>query len=398
MTEKELMLAINQIDDTYIMEAEETDRAEGSAWRLTLPGTMAACLLLGFVIMLFGIPLIRKAMSGSKQPADPVDHTGILSRETEEGERKVQDTTEMVPESTEAYLLDLSTICMVEVTSNYMGCSLPTVENAEKNNLEALTIGQSQELVEQEKESESETGSSVTSNLIGTVYVNFWLIRGGQDIMEGTADAQDRYIARFEWEGEEREISRDDLTANEFVCLVAQEILGTEDIDVVGELQIIFESDAGPQPWQSVEPLDQEPEQDSTVEPEKESGQNSPTEPETEGEEEARQPGENGAERRGDEQTAGYSAEICYSVDSLPYITELQDRISAAMMNGELPFVCVSAVRENPYYLDIQVLEGTSQEEIAKILAYDPTGKAIQIRYSSGFVKQEQKPETENRE
>ncbi len=67
------------------------------------------------------------------------------------------------------------------------------------------------------------------------------------------------------------------------------------------------------------------------------------------------------------------------------YITELQTQISNAMSNGELPFVTVSAVMENPNRLHI-VVTSKSEENIKKLEAFDTKGDALEIEYSPNHI------------
>lgn len=63
---------------------------------------------------------------------------------------------------------------------------------------------------------------------------------------------------------------------------------------------------------------------------------------------------------------------------TLEYLTQVQEDISAAMAAGELPFVAVSALREEENRVQVMV---TSQEEedLARVRAFDPQGGAIQF-------------------
>lgn len=65
---------------------------------------------------------------------------------------------------------------------------------------------------------------------------------------------------------------------------------------------------------------------------------------------------------------------------TLEYITELQAEVSAAMSSGELPFVSSSAVCENPYRLHVTV-SSDSEEDLAKLRAFDTAGGALEIAY-----------------
>ena len=70
---------------------------------------------------------------------------------------------------------------------------------------------------------------------------------------------------------------------------------------------------------------------------------------------------------------------------SLEYITELQSKVSDAMIKGELPFVTSSAVYENPYRLHI-VVTSNSQSDLQKLLELDTMGGALEIEYFPGGV------------
>ena len=62
-------------------------------------------------------------------------------------------------------------------------------------------------------------------------------------------------------------------------------------------------------------------------------------------------------------------------------LTDLQNRISQAMMNKELPFVTSSAIYENPDRIHVRV-NTTDKDLIAKLQAFDTTGKLLEIEYS----------------
>jgi hypothetical protein len=89
------------------------------------------------------------------------------------------------------------------------------------------------------------------------------------------------------------------------------------------------------------------------------------------------------------EDSADYSGDI--PVDESTYnearkysdeLMDLQNRISTAMGNGELPFVVVSAIYENPDRLHVEVT--TDDEDlINKLKAYDTTGELLEIEYRS---------------
>ena len=66
----------------------------------------------------------------------------------------------------------------------------------------------------------------------------------------------------------------------------------------------------------------------------------------------------------------------------MEYITELQAKISAAMSNGNLPFVSSSAVYENPYRLHV-VVTSTAETDLSKLEAFDTIGGALEIEYDT---------------
>lgn len=63
---------------------------------------------------------------------------------------------------------------------------------------------------------------------------------------------------------------------------------------------------------------------------------------------------------------------------SSAYVAELQNRVSTAMANGELPFVSSSAICENPYRLCVSV-SSREETDLARLLAFDTVGGAIEI-------------------
>lgn len=91
-------------------------------------------------------------------------------------------------------------------------------------------------------------------------------------------------------------------------------------------------------------------------------------------------PAEDGTERDDVENSNG--------TITLEYITELQDKVSTAMSNGELPFVSSSAIYENPYRLHITV-SSNSEEDIAKLEAFDTIGGAMEIVYDANPISVE---------
>ena len=67
----------------------------------------------------------------------------------------------------------------------------------------------------------------------------------------------------------------------------------------------------------------------------------------------------------------------------MAYLTELQTKISNAMVNKELPFVVSSALRETTNNIVIGATT-TNETELAKLYALDTIGGAIKVEYSSG--------------
>lgn len=65
---------------------------------------------------------------------------------------------------------------------------------------------------------------------------------------------------------------------------------------------------------------------------------------------------------------------------SLEYITELQEKVSNAMLHGELPFVVTSAVYENPYRLHV-VVTSNAESDLQKLQELDSAGGALEIQY-----------------
>ena len=62
-------------------------------------------------------------------------------------------------------------------------------------------------------------------------------------------------------------------------------------------------------------------------------------------------------------------------------LADLQNRISEAMMNKELPFVTSCGIYENPDRVLVRV-NTTDEDLIAKLRAFDSTGKLLEIEYS----------------
>lgn len=72
---------------------------------------------------------------------------------------------------------------------------------------------------------------------------------------------------------------------------------------------------------------------------------------------------------------------------SRAYVETLQERISADMVAGKLPFVVTSAIRENPLRLEVELTEMTD-ENINIIRLYETNGSAITFVQSSGNVQE----------
>ena len=79
---------------------------------------------------------------------------------------------------------------------------------------------------------------------------------------------------------------------------------------------------------------------------------------------------------------ASPATETFNEVITLEYITELQAKVSAAMSNGDLPFVSSSAVYENPYRLHV-VVTSTAETDLSKLEAFDTIGGALEIEYDT---------------
>lgn len=65
---------------------------------------------------------------------------------------------------------------------------------------------------------------------------------------------------------------------------------------------------------------------------------------------------------------------------SLKYVTELQTKVSSAMMNHEMPFVISSSVYENPYRLHI-VVTSNAEEDLQRLRDLDTIGGVMEIEY-----------------
>ena len=80
------------------------------------------------------------------------------------------------------------------------------------------------------------------------------------------------------------------------------------------------------------------------------------------------------------------ATETFNEVITLEYITELQAKVSAAMSNGDLPFVSSSAVYENPYRLHV-VVTSNAENDLSKLKAFDTIGGALEIEYNAtGYI------------
>ena len=96
-----------------------------------------------------------------------------------------------------------------------------------------------------------------------------------------------------------------------------------------------------------------------------------------------------------------YKSETLVEADnaniSLEYITELQSKVSNAMINGELPFVISSAVYENPYRLHI-VVTSNSENDLQKLLELDSVGGALEIEHApaNGNILEQYRYEEQN--
>ena len=73
---------------------------------------------------------------------------------------------------------------------------------------------------------------------------------------------------------------------------------------------------------------------------------------------------------------------------TLAYLTELQTKISNAMVNKELPFVVSSALRETTNNIVIGATT-TNEAELEKLYALDTVGGAIKVEFSTGAGTEE---------
>lgn len=70
---------------------------------------------------------------------------------------------------------------------------------------------------------------------------------------------------------------------------------------------------------------------------------------------------------------------------SLEYVTQLQTKVSNAMMSHEVPFVMSSAVYENPYRLHV-VVTSNAEEDLQKLWDLDTAGGVLEIEYSPAGI------------
>lgn len=73
---------------------------------------------------------------------------------------------------------------------------------------------------------------------------------------------------------------------------------------------------------------------------------------------------------------------------TLEYLTELQNKISSAMTNKELPFVTSSAVDEIDNRIKVSVTTD-NEADLAKVLALDTIGGAVVIERSTGIATED---------
>ena len=88
-------------------------------------------------------------------------------------------------------------------------------------------------------------------------------------------------------------------------------------------------------------------------------------------------------------QSGEYGGDILSEVEntnaSLEDVAELQDKVTAAVINGELPFVIISAVYENPNRLHI-VVTSNSESDLQKLIDLDFIGGVLEIEYAPSTV------------
>ena len=68
----------------------------------------------------------------------------------------------------------------------------------------------------------------------------------------------------------------------------------------------------------------------------------------------------------------------------LDYVNQLQERVSQAMIDHELPFVVVSSVYEQPYPRLHLLVTSREEEDLEKLRAFDTLGGVMEIEYVSG--------------
>ena len=73
---------------------------------------------------------------------------------------------------------------------------------------------------------------------------------------------------------------------------------------------------------------------------------------------------------------------------TLAHLTELQEKITNAMVNKEIPFVVTSGVYESTNNIIIRVTTN-DEAELAKVYALDTIGGAIKVEFSAGAVVEE---------
>ncbi len=91
----------------------------------------------------------------------------------------------------------------------------------------------------------------------------------------------------------------------------------------------------------------------------------------------------NGRWDHGNDEEVNLDSENSDGTPSRAYIEALQEKISADMVAGSLPFVVVSAIKEDPLRLEVGVLEMT-EENINTIRSYETNGSAITIVSAEG--------------
>ena len=72
----------------------------------------------------------------------------------------------------------------------------------------------------------------------------------------------------------------------------------------------------------------------------------------------------------------------------MAYLTELQEKITNAMVNKEIPFVVSSSVYEMSNNIIVGVTT-SNETELAKVYALDTIGGAIKVEHSAGAGTEE---------